>query len=220
MNHDLVIEQLRLGPLWNFSYLIGSREVGEAVVVDPGREAGVLLERATALGLRVTAAIATHFHTDHTSGLDAIVTQTGARAWIHHADEHGLRGHYRGPLCLAGDRERLHLGCHRLELWHAPGHTPGSQWVVLDGAVFTGDALMVGCVGRTGHEADSVERMWWTFSERFSLLPDAARVYPGHDYGPTRWSTAGEERRNNPSLSARGFDEFVRSLDDIGLPDA
>jgi hydroxyacylglutathione hydrolase len=216
MNDDLIIEQFRLGPLWNFSYLLGSRAAGEAAVVDPGAEAGALVERAAALGLCVTAVIATHFHTDHTAGIETILRETAAAVWVNHADEHGLRGHYRGPLRLADDRERLQLGDRDLELWHAPGHTPGSQWVVVDGAVFTGDSLMVGCVGRTGHEPDALERMWWTFQAQFPRIPDAARIYPGHDYGPARWSTAGEERRRNPGLRAEGFDQFVRALDGGG----
>ncbi len=216
MNDDLIIEQFRLGPLWNFSYLVGSRAAREAVVIDPGAGSDALLERATADGLRVVATIATHFHKDHTKSADLFARQNGAPVYIHHADEPGLRSHYQGPIHAVDDMESIQVGTHHLHFWHAPGHTRGSQWVVVDGAVFTGDSLMVGCVGRTGHEADAVERMWWTFSQRFPLLPDGQRIYPGHDYGPTRWSTAGRERRCNPSLSAGTLDEFARSLDVFG----
>jgi hydroxyacylglutathione hydrolase len=209
---DLIIEQFRLGPLWNFSYLIGSREAGEAVVIDPGDEVDAVLARAATLGLRVAAAVATHFHLDHTRGLEALVRQTGARALIHHEDEAGLRAHYGGPVRAVADRELLALGRHELALWHAPGHSPGSQWVMVDGAVFTGDSLMAGSIGRTGPEADAAERMWWTVSERFRLLPDTTRIYPGHDYGPTRLSTAGAERERNPCLRARTPEEFFACL--------
>ena len=208
----LLVEQFRLGPLWNFTYLLGAPAAGEAVVVDPGAEVDTVLQRAAALGLHVTVAIATHFHTDHTAGLEQLVRRTGAAVLLHHEDEAGLRGHYRGKLRTVADGERLALGEHTLALWHAPGHTPGSQWVVADGAVFTGDALMVGCVGRTGAEPDAVARMWWTVSQRFPLLPEETRIYPGHDYGPERWSTAAQERRRNPCLRAASFEEFRRCL--------
>jgi glyoxylase-like metal-dependent hydrolase (beta-lactamase superfamily II) len=54
--------------------------------------------------------------------------------------------------------------------------------------------------------------MWWTFSERFPLLPDETRIYPGHDYGPARVSTAGIERGRNPCLRARTPEEFLACL--------
>lgn len=210
MSDDLVIEQFRLGALWNFSYLLWSRSAGEAVVIDPGAEGGVLRQRAGAVGLRITAVIATHFHKDHTSGIAGVLDAGGTAVWINHADEQGLRGHYGGPLRPANDGDCLRLSDHLLSLWHAPGHTPGSQWIVVDGAVFTGDTLMVGCVGRVGHERDAVERMWWTFSEQFPRLPDSCRIYPGHDYGPERSSTVGVERGRNPILQASGPEEFAR----------
>jgi hydroxyacylglutathione hydrolase len=213
MGEDLVVEQLRLGPLWNFAYLVGSRTTGEAVVIDPGPDVEALLARAQARRLSITAAIATHFHTDHTGGLALIVQRTGATAFIHHADEPGLRGHYAGALRTVGSGARIDLGGQTIELWHAPGHTPGSMWVVIDGAAFTGDTLMVGCLGRAGFEDGAAEQMWRTFSEQFPLLPDETRIYPGHDYGPEPTSTAGIERRRNPGLTARTFDEFRRWLE-------
>ncbi|MGD9889866.1 MAG: MBL fold metallo-hydrolase [Dehalococcoidia bacterium] len=216
MNDDLIIEQFRLGPLWNFAYLVGSRAAGEAAVIDPGVGSTVLLERAAEIGARVVALVATHFHKDHTAGVATLVDKTGAAVQIHHADEGGLRTHFHGPLRATDDMESIQVGDHLLHLWHAPGHTSGSQWVVVDGSVFTGDSLMVGCVGRTGYEDNAMERMWWTFSERFPLLEDGIRIYPGHDYGREPWSTVGRERHRNASLRATTIDEFVRSLDADG----
>jgi len=212
MQDDLIVEQVRIGPLWNFVYLVGSRAAGEALVVDPGAEIDPLLARAEALGLHIVAAVVTHFHTDHTAGLDAVARGTGAAAFVHEADEAGLRRHYGGPLTAVADGERLRLGDHRLELWHAPGHTPGSQWLVTGGAVFTGDALMVGCLGRTGHEPDAAERMWWTVSSQFPRLPAGTRLYPGHDYGPEPFSTVARERQRNPALRAATLPEFLGRL--------
>jgi len=208
----LHVEQLRLGPLWNFAYLLADYAAGEALVVDPGREVEVVLARTQALGLRVTAAVATHFHTDHTAGLAALVRETGAAVHIHHADADALRRAYDGPLHRVEHGERLRLGGHEIDLWHAPGHTPGSQWVVAGDAVFTGDALMVGCIGRTGHEPDAAARMWETVSTLVPRLPESARIYPGHDYGPVRQSTVAEERQRNPCLHVTTLAAFLECM--------
>jgi glyoxylase-like metal-dependent hydrolase (beta-lactamase superfamily II) len=212
MTSDVIVEQLRLGPLWNFVYLLGAPETGEALVVDPGVDVEPVLARTAALSLRVTTVVATHFHTDHTAGLESLVRRTGAAVLVHQADEPGLRRHYRGPLRAVADGWRVRLGGHVLELWHAPGHTPGSQWLVADGAIFTGDSLMVGCIGRTGHEPDAAEGMWRMVSGQLPRLPGATRVYPGHDYGPERSSTLDRERKRNPALRAATFSEFLMYL--------
>jgi len=213
MTDDLIIEQFRVGPLWNFSYIVGSHETREAVIIDPGAEIDTVLSRVEVLGLRVVAAVATHFHTDHTAGLATAVERTGATALLHHADVPGVRRHYHGPLRATTDGDRLPVGRQQITMWHAPGHTPGSQWLLVDGVVFTGDMLMVGAVGRTGFEDDAAEQMWRTFRERFPLLADETRVYPGHDYGPTRSSTVRLERQRLPCLRARSLDEFLACIE-------
>jgi glyoxylase-like metal-dependent hydrolase (beta-lactamase superfamily II) len=213
MSQPLILEQIRHGPLWNFSYLVGDAESGECLIVDPGGDVDSLLARAAALGLAVRAAAITHFHMDHTRGLAELVRRTGAEVLLHHADEPGLRGHYRGPLRVVADGERRRLGRLDVQLWHAPGHTAGSQWLAIDGAVFTGDTLMVGCVGRTGPEDDGAWQMWETVRRLLPRLPADTHIYPGHDYGPSPWSTVGAEWRRNPCLSAATFDEFRRCLE-------
>lgn len=213
--HDLkglVVVQVRHGPLWNFSYLAGVPESGEAIVVDPGADVTALLDTAESLGLRITAAVATHFHRDHTAGLDALQQHTAARIWVHEADAAGLRDHYTGPIEPVVDGVAVALGNHRLSFWHTPGHTRGSQWLVLDGAVFTGDSLMVGIAGRPGHEEHAAYLHWRTLAERLPRLPEHARIYPGHDYGRTPWSTVAAEREGNPSLTAATFEDFLASL--------
>jgi hydroxyacylglutathione hydrolase len=204
----LIIRQIRHGPLWNYSYLLGDAEAGEAVVVDPGADMDAVLEHAAALGLVVRAAVVTHCHMDHTRGLAELVRRTGSDILLHHADEPGLRAHYRGPLRAVADGVRWQLGRHELRLRHAPGHTPGSQWLEVDGAVFTGDALMVGCVGRTGPDEDAAWQMWQSLRRLLPRLSAETRIYPGHDYGPAPWSTIAVEVRCNPCLRATTFEEF------------
>ena len=205
----LIIRQIRHGPLWNFSYLLGDAEAGEAVVVDPGADVEAVLECAATLGLVVRAAVVTHGHTDHARGLAELIRRTGADVLLHYADEPVLRTHYRGPLRAVADGEQWRVGQHGMSLWHAPGHTPGSQWLVVDGAVFTGDALMVGCVGRTGPDDDAAWQMWQSLRRLLPRLSVETHIYPGHDYGPAPWSTIAQEQQRNPCLIAATFEEFL-----------
>ncbi len=206
---DLVIIPFRLGPFWNFAYLAGSRASGAAIVIDPGWDVPAIIARAATEGLRITLAAVTHHHHDHAHGLDDIVRTTGAEVLVHHRDAHALRDHYRGPVSATSHDETRALGGHRVRLLHTPGHTPGSQCIEIGGgALFTGDTLMVGSLGRAGAEPDAAQAMWRTVSEKLALLPDELVIYPGHDYGPRPSSTLGYERRTIAHLAAASFEEF------------
>lgn len=212
MSDDLVILPLRLGPFWNFCYVVGSRAAGEALVIDPAWDVPAILDRAAAHGLRVIAAAVTHAHDDHSRGVEALVQATGATVLVHEREAAALRRVYTGAATAVAHEHLWMLGGLRVRLLHTPGHTPGSQSVLVEGALFTGDTLMVGALGRHGAEPDAAESLWRTVSNVLACLPDATAVYPGHDYGPRPTSTLGEERRTNPLLRTGSFDAFVRGL--------
>jgi glyoxylase-like metal-dependent hydrolase (beta-lactamase superfamily II) len=209
MTADLVILPLRHGPFWNVTYLVGSRAAGEALVVDPAWDVDAVLARAAQEGLRVRAAVLTHAHDDHAHGLEALVRATGAETVVHHRDTADLRALYTGPVTRIEDGHELHLGSLRVRLLHTPGHTPGSQSLLVDGALFTGDTLLAGTLGRAGPEPDAQASLWHTVSRVLALLPDTTAIYPGHDTGPRSVSTLGIERAADPRLRARTFEEFL-----------
>ncbi len=212
MDADLVVLPLRLGPFWNFVYLVGSRAAGEAVVVDPAWDVPAIRDIAAKARLRISAAAVTHAHHDHAHGLDGLVRATGVPVLVHHRDAGELRTVYDGPLSPVEDGEEYHLGRLRLRFLHTPGHTPGSQCLLAGGALFTGDTLMVGALGRPGSQAGAVKAMWRSVSEVFACLPDGLVLYPGHDYGRRQVSTLGDERRVNPCLLPRSYEEFARCI--------
>jgi glyoxylase-like metal-dependent hydrolase (beta-lactamase superfamily II) len=208
MTSDLIIAALRHGPFWNVSYVIGSRSAAEAVVVDPAWDVDAILARVEHEGLRVRAAVVTHAHDDHAHGLGALVRATGAEVLVHHRDAADLAAIYSGGVTRVEDGHELALGALRARLLHTPGHTPGSQSLLVNASLFSGDTLLAGVLGRTGQEPDALCAMWRTVSEVLALLTDTTAVYPGHDTGPRSISTLGQDRAADPRLRARTFQEF------------
>jgi glyoxylase-like metal-dependent hydrolase (beta-lactamase superfamily II) len=205
MHDDLIVIRLRLGPFWNFSYIVGSRGSGEAVVIDPAWDVPAIVGRAAEAGLRIRAAVVTHAHTDHAHGLAALVEATRAAALVHAKDAPLLEAIYDGRFQPVAHEAEVDLGRLCARVLHTPGHTPGSVCVLAGDALFTGDTLMVGAIGRPGIESDDAE-MARALRAALASLPDTTRVFPGHDYGPHPDSTLARERALNPALGPARLD--------------
>src|SRR5688572_23674995 len=140
------------------SYLVGCAMTGEALVVDPHRDADVYVAAAKAEGLRITQVAETHIHADFVSGLRELVSRTGARAYL--SGEGGSDWQYRFAkdidAVVLRDGDTWKVGNIRVEAVHTPGHTPEHMcFVITDMAgadqpmgVFTGDFIFAGDVGR------------------------------------------------------------------------
>jgi hydroxyacylglutathione hydrolase len=199
-----VFEQLRVGGDRNFGYLLGDREAGEALLVDPSFDPDGVVARAQAQGLRVTRILNTHGHTDHSNGNARAKQLTGAAV---------LGGpHHPGPLDqVLKDGERIPFGAFGLKVWEVPGHCPDHLAFLVEelDAGITGDLLFVGKVGGTATEAEG--RTEWTSLQRLLReWPPQATLWPGHDYGARPSSTLDWERRSNPFLLATDVDAFLR----------
>lgn len=212
MSDDLRVVRLRRGPFWNNSYLIGSPATGAAVAIDPAWDVPAMLAAAREQGLRIVAAAVTHAHHDHAHGLAELVAETGAAVYIHERDAAGLEAVYSGPLCALGHDHMPDVAGLPLRLLHTPGHTPGSASLLVGEALFTGDTLMVGALGRAGPDAGAEEDLWQSVRSVYAALPGSVVLYPGHDAGPRPDSTLAEERRANPALTAPDFATFLRLL--------
>ena len=200
----LVFEQVRTGGDRNFGYLIGDREAGKGVLVDPSYSPGVLVDRAAAQGLAVTHVVNTHGHPDHTEGNAAAVELTGAPVAAHPAAP-------EPPDVALADGGELAVGSLALWCLHTPGHC--DDHLVLFEAehrlLVTGDLLFVGKVGGTTTEADA-RTEWASLQRLLDGVPDDTTVWPGHDYGARPSSTIGLERRTNPFLVCEDVDAFLR----------
>lgn len=171
----LVFEQIRSGGDRNFGYLLGDRDAGAGVLVDPSYSPDVFVERARAQSLTITHVINTHSHPDHTNGNDRAIELTGAPLTAHPG------AHPAVPLA---DGATLTIGELRLTAYHVPGHCDDhiALYESVHKLLLTGDLLFVGKVG--GTQSDEDARIEWRSLERLmSIIPDEATVWPGHDYG-------------------------------------
>lgn len=205
------------------SYLLAAE--GEAVVIDPQRDAGRFLALARLHEATITHVLETHVHNDYLSGALEIRAATGAEVVAPAAGRYGFE--HRG----VAEGDEVALGSLRLVAMETPGHTPEHLSYLLRGAepdaepvaVFTGGSLMVGGAGRTDlvglEETDRLTRDQFRSLRRLASLPDHVAVYPTHGAGSfcgagdapkERTSTIGEERARNPAMGQPDEEAFVR----------
>ena len=196
----MIIKQIAIGYMDNFSYLIGCENTRQALVIDPGSDVDQIVSLARKENLEIVTIVNTHGHGDHTAGNAALKERTGARVVIHELD--GDR--YPAADVLLSDEKTLQLGDLTVDVIHTPGHTPGGICLHARGNLFTGDTLFVGDSGRTDLAGGDRPSMGKSIC-RLMELPDDTVVWPGHDYGPTPSSTLGWEKRNNVNAIEYGY---------------
>jgi hydroxyacylglutathione hydrolase len=224
----VILKQYYLGCLSHASYMVGDANGGRVAVIDPQRDIDQYLKDAESLGVRITDVFLTHFHADFVSGHLELRERTGARIRL------GAKGEAEYPFDAMHDGDRVDLGRVRLSVLETPGHTPESISIVLhdldraDGAphaVFTGDTLFIGDVGRPdlmasqGVTAEQLAGMLYdSLRTRLMPLPDQTLVYPAHGAGSAcgrnlsteTVSTIGDQKKLNYALRPMGRDEFIR----------
>lgn len=233
----MLLQRLHDPKLSQASYLIGCATAGEAIVIDPTRDAEQYLAAAAALGLSVRHVTETHIHADFVSGSRELASRAGAALYL--SDEGGDDWRYDyGPAAgavLLREGDEISVGTVRLRVIHTPGHTPEHlTFLVTDGALatepiaaVTGDFVFVGDVGRPdlleraarqkGTMAAAARDLFRSL-RRFKSLPDWLQIWPGHGAGSAcgkglsaiPHSTVGYERRFNWAFGVSDEDEFVR----------
>jgi glyoxylase-like metal-dependent hydrolase (beta-lactamase superfamily II) len=153
-----------------------------------------IVKEITKNNLTIRLILLTHGHFDHTGGAAELQSITKAPVLIHPLDAQALN--MKADSLSEG--QTITVGSYDITVIHTPGHSPGSVSFLAPGAVFTGDALFAGSVGRTDFPGGSYEQLIQGIRKRIFPLGDHVRVYPGH--GPS--TTIGRERRYNPFFRA------------------
>jgi len=208
----------------NFVYLIGDREKGECLAVDPAWDVDGLVALAEADGMRITGALCTHYHPDHVGGeifghriigLARLLELRPVPVHAHRAEANGIAlvtGIGAGEIVTHDGGDVVRAGDIAVELVHTPGHTPGSQCFLVDNRLVAGDTLFVQGCGRVDLPGGDPDEMYRTLTQRLARLPESTILYPGHDYGPTPTSTLADELRNNVYMRVRSLDDWQRMM--------
>lgn len=206
------VKQLAVGPMQNFAYLIGPEGGSEVAVIDPAWDVKAIRAAAEADGKVIRAAIVSHCHQDHTNGLPELLKGADLPVYAN-AEEIAFSDDLRK---FAGDALRptkpgdeVEVGTTRLKLLHTPGHTPGSQCVLCDGNLVSGDTVFVNACGRCDLRGGNPDDMYRTISQVLMALPESTRLLPGHDYGDIPVSTLAREREKNPYFQFHDLASFV-----------
>ena len=186
-----MLRKLAVGPYQSNCYILGHENAHQGVVIDPGDEVMRIVKEISRHNLTIKNILITHGHIDHVGAAAELKDITGARVWIHPLDEPGLGFKADGRLT---EGLILPMGRFSLKVIHTPGHSPGGVCLHAPGAVFTGDTLFAGSVGRTDFPGGSHRQLIQGVLQKIFPLGDDLRVYPGH--GPR--TTIGRERRHNP----------------------
>ncbi len=223
------VEQIYTGCLAQGAYYIESN--GEAAVIDPLRETGPYLKRAEESGAKIKYIFETHFHADFVSGHLDLAEKTGATIVYGPGADTTFAKHE------TVDGEILELGALKIKVLHTPGHTPESTCYLLydengkEYAVFTGDTLFIGDVGRPdlAQKKGSLTKedlAGWLFDSlrnKLMPLPDDVLVYPAHGAGSAcgknmsseTWSTIASQKMTNYALRANMTrEEFIQEVTD------
>ncbi|NRA47737.1 MAG: MBL fold metallo-hydrolase [Phaeodactylibacter sp.] len=221
------VEQIYTGCLAEAAYYIESN--GEAVIIDPLRETEPYIERAEADGARIKYVLETHFHADFVSGHLDLANKTGATIVYGPTAQPNFEAH------IATDGEVLKLGAVSIKVLHTPGHTMESSTYLLfdeegkEFAVFTGDTLFLGDVGRPDlavktdlTREDLAGHLFDSLHNKIMPLSDDVIVYPGHGAGSAcgkkmsaeTWGYLGDQKKTNYALQPMTREAFVKEVTD------
>jgi glyoxylase-like metal-dependent hydrolase (beta-lactamase superfamily II) len=203
----------------NFAYLIGDRQTGDCLVVDPAYAAGDLVDALQADGMHLSGVLVTHHHPDHVGGsmmgfelkgLAELMERVSVP--VHVNSEEALfvsriTGISMGDLTQHENGDKVSVGDIDIELLHTPGHTPGSQCFLLDGRLVAGDTLFLEGCGRTDFPGGDSDEMFRSL-QKLARLPGDPTVFPGHWYSLEPSASLSEVKRSNYVYRVSDLDQW------------
>ena len=210
--NELIIEQIEIGPMANFTYLVGSRSTRQVVVVDPAWDIDGLLKHIEERDYQLTAALATHYHPDHIgggmrghsiAGVAELLERQPVKIYAHKLEAAGVKkvtGVSDTDLVKVDSGDTLKVGDVEIEFLHTPGHTPGSQCFRVKNTLVSGDTLFIDGCGRVDLPGSDTQDMYESL-QKLKALPDDTLLLPGHNYSAVPNATLGETKQRNAYLA-------------------
>ncbi len=220
---ELIVEQLQLGPMQNFVYVVGSRATREVVLIDPAWDIDALGRHLAAQDYKLTGALVTHYHPDHIgggfgdrkiAGLAELLEQFPVKIYAHKEEADGVRkvtGISETDLVRVDSGDRLSVGDIEVEFLHTPGHTPGSQCFRIKNTLVSGDTLFIQGCGRVDLPGSDPEQMYHSL-RKLAALPDDTLLLPGHHYSEAPNATMAETKAQNAYLRIDDLATFMQVM--------
>ena len=195
-----------------FTYLISSGKGREALIIDPVLEnTNDYILFLKKLDLKLVKVIDTHIHADHISGLKELHKQTNCATLM------GEQSLSEVVTVKVKDNEKIKIENIELTSMYTPGHTDCSYSFFMKDRIFTGDTLLINGTGRTDFQNGNPIDQYHSLFNRILQLPEKTFVYPAHDYKGKKFSTIGDEKKNNPRLKVNSVDQYADIMNKLNL---
>jgi len=201
----MIVKQIPVGSMANFTYVIADEKSKLAAVIDPSWDLEKVLNALKTNELKVKYIINTHTHFDHVLGNEQLAALTDAEIIMH-------KNSQLDKDIAVDDGDTIDLGNISMKVMYTPGHSKDSICLLAENKLFTGDTLFVGSCGRVDLPGGSASELYDSLFGKLVKLDDKIEVYPGHDYGSKPFSTIGDEKKSNYVLKPRTKEEFLQFM--------
>jgi len=198
----VIVHQILVGNMQNFTYVIEDEDTEEGIVIDPSWDLEKVQQIITRKNLNIKYIVNTHHHFDHTIGNEGMAEFTKAKIIQHENSE------LKNDITVK-DGDFIKFGNSELKVLHTPGHSKDSICLIGDGKIFSGDTLFVGNCGRIDLPGGSAKELFHSLFDILYDLDDDLVLYSGHNYGQSPISTIGKEKLTNLVMQRRSEEEFL-----------
>ena len=209
IEYKMIFEQIPVGQMQNFAYIIGDEKVKDGAVVDPAWELDKILSIAKKHNLKINKLLITHTDFDHIEGVKEIFDATNATVYVHKSGEKDIKELGISKIKTIDEGDEIGIGKIKISVLYTPGHKPSCVcFLIGTNKMLTGDTLFVEGCGRIDMPGGNINEQWESL-QRLKDMDENIEIYPGHDYGSMPSSTIKHEKKNNPFLRCRNFEEFA-----------
>ena len=208
----MIFKQLFDDKSSTYTYIVASGKGREALIIDPVIEdTSNYTKILNELELKLVKVIDTHIHADHVSAMAELKKRTNCQTVM------GEHSKSEVVSLKVKDNEKISIDGINLEALYTPGHTDDSYCFAMKDRIFTGDTLLINGTGRTDFQNGSSSEAYDSLFNKVLKLPEETLVYPAHDYKGNKFSTIGNEKKNNPRLQVNSAAEYANIMDNLKL---